>query len=442
MNRLKLAGPFILLVSVVVFLGAGWRIAAGNPLGFLDFKAYYYASRCLLAQGDPYRPADVDRVFTQSGGALPGDPPGVRAVVVNFINPPTNLLLVAPLAALPWRAAQWLWTALTCASCILACILVWSVAAPRAPVLAAVLIGLLLASSQTLFAGGNAVGLVVGLTSIAAWCFIRERLAWVGIVGLAIALLLKPHDAGPVWLFFLLAGGAARRNALRVLLLTACGAAIAFAWTARVSPHWPAEMRANIAAMSSHGAMNSPSPGASADRSPGMVVDLQAVLAIVHDNPSFYNLSTFALCGALLFLWARKGLRAAPIHGDAAWLALAAIVPLSMLAVYHKPYDTKLLLLAIPACVQLWSERSLRGQAAMLLTLATLFCSADIPLAVFTALTDSIHPDLHTFAGRLVGILILRPVSLLLIALAAFYLTLWLRAPLTPAARTPQSGPA
>jgi hypothetical protein len=428
----------ILFVSAFVFLATGIWIQRSTPLGLLDFKVLYYGADCFTHHCDPYNVMQFQKFYDTVGVGHASDPPAIRFVVTEYVYFPTAFLFTGTFSLLPWHIAHLLWTILTCACFFLACYLTWSVCAVRAAVPAAFLIGLLLASSQTIFAGGNAVGLVVSLAAIATWCFIRNRLPWVGIIGLTIALLLKPHDAGPIWLFFVLAGGVFRKRALQTLGLTAVLAAIAFTWAANVAPHWRAEQQANLDTISAHGGMNSPSPGASVDRSAGMLVDLQAVLAIIDDTPAFYNYATYAVCGTLLLVWAHRVLRTNWTE-DEAWFALAAAVPLSMLAVYHKPYDTKLLLLAVPACIHLWSEKNLRGQAALLLTLGALFCSADIPLAVYAALTDPIQPDLHTFTGKLLAIVVLRPVSLILIALTAFYLTLFCAVPLSSTARSLRS---
>ncbi len=426
MNRPRLAGLLILAASAAVFLCGGLWIQRSTPLALLDFKALYYGTHCYLSGCDPYNTAELDRFFLASGGAQPGDPPAVRAVVTHFVNFPTVFLFATPFALLPWTPAHLLWTTLTCACYFLACFLIWSVCAARAPVASALLIGVLLASSQTLFAGGNTVGFVVSLTVIAAWCFIRRRFGWAGALCLAVALLLKPHDAGLVWLFFLLAGGAWRKRALRSFGIAAVLALIAAAWAFHSAPRWLAEQHANLALLSGPGGMNSPAPGSGVDRSAGMVVDLQSALAIFHNNAAFYNSVTYAFCGMLLLLCARKVVRAASTE-SAAWFALAAIVPLTMLVAYHKPYDMKLLLLAVPACILLWAHNDLRGQTAFLLTFGAIFFCADLPLAIYEALTDNVRPDLHTFTGKLLALLVLRPATLFLLALVAFYLPQFLR---------------
>lgn len=420
-RRSQVTGFLLLVCGAVLFVAGGAWIAHSNSLRYLDFKALYYGTRCALSGCDPYNPVQLDGFFLVNGGAQHGDSPAIRNVVTRFVNFPTALLLCMPFAVLPWTLAHILWTVLTCTVYSLACFLIWTSCTTRAPILSAALISLLLGTSQTIFAGGNAVGLVVGLTCIAAWCFIRGRCGSAGAFCLALALLLKPHDAGVVWLFFVIAGGVWRKRALQTLAFAAVAASAALVWAGHFAPNWPREQRDNLVAISTHGGMNSPSPGASVDRSAGMLVNLQSVLAVVDDTPAFYNCTTYALCAALLLLWACRCSRVQWTENEA-WFALAAVVPIGLLVVYHKPYDVKLLLLAIPACILLWSEKNLRGQFACLLTLGAVFCTADIPLAVYVALTDAANPDLHTLAGKLLAIVVLRPVSLILVALVTFYL--------------------
>jgi peptidoglycan/LPS O-acetylase OafA/YrhL len=159
-----------------------------------------------------------------------------------------------------------------------------------------------------------------------------------------------------------------------------------------------------------------------------MVVDVQSVVGIFRNDPAFYNLVSYAICGALILCWTVKVVRSR-ITPAAAWYAIAAIVPLTMLVTYHKPYDVKLILLLVPACILLWAESNRIGQAALLLTAGAIVFTADIPLGVYAALTDSIHPDTNTLSGKLIEIVILRPVSIILIELTAFYLSIFLRRP-------------
>ena len=98
-----------------------------------------------------------------------------------------------------------------------------------------------------LLALGNTAGLVVGLSVIAAWCFLRERFVFAGILSMAVSLAMKPHDAGLIWLYFFLAGGVLRKRALQTLAVTAVLAVPAILWISHVAPHWPSELHANLA---------------------------------------------------------------------------------------------------------------------------------------------------------------------------------------------------
>jgi hypothetical protein len=426
MNRNRACGLLILLISALLFVVAGTWVERSTPLGLLDFKVLYYGAKCYTHHCDPYNISEFQRFYSQVGAERPGDPAVIRYVVTEYVYLPTTFLFTAPFTLLPWPAAHLLWTTLTCLCYFLACLLIWTVCASRAPVISALLIGFLLASSQVIFAGGNAVGIVVSLCAIAVWCFTQSRFERTGALCLAIALLIKPHDAGLVWLFFLLAGSAYRKRALQTMVLAGAMTLAALVWAWQVCPHWLQEQHANLTSISTHGGMNDPAPGSSVDRSAGMVVDLQSVLSIFWNNPQFYNLVTYAICGTLILIWAGKTMRSNRTPA-ATWFALAAIVPLSMLVTYHKPYDVKLLLLTIPACTILWAEDSLLGQAALLLTAGAVVCTADIPLAVFAALTDHMHPESGGILERIVAVFILRPVSVILIALTAFYLSVFLR---------------
>ena len=96
-----------------------------------------------------------------------------------------------------------------------------------------------------------------------------------GILCLAVSLAIKPHDAGLVWLYFLLAGGVYRKRALQTLLITVVLGLSAFLWVSHVAPHWMRDWRSNLAAISAHGGLNEPGPASVTGRTAGMVIDLQ-----------------------------------------------------------------------------------------------------------------------------------------------------------------------
>jgi len=170
------------------------------------------------------------------------------------------------------------------------------------------------------------------------------------------------------------------------------------------------------------GGRDNPGPTTQCGRGIGQIISLQAILSLLWDNATFYNLAAWLVCGPLLILWCVRTLRSR-FSPETAWLALAAIVPLAMLPVYHRTYDARLLLLAVPACAMLWRERGWRGQWALGFTLAAIILSGDIFWIAFFQISRYSPPSL-TFG--------MFPAPLALLALAIFYLYEYGREPRNP----------
>ena len=88
----------------------------------------------------------------------------------------------------------------------------------------------------------------------------------------------------------------------------------------------------------------------------GMVINLQTVFSVFRDDPGFYNPITYVLFWSALDYMDCPYL-APRLTETIAWFALAPMTALSMLPIYHRVYDAKLLLLAIPACCILGNGR-------------------------------------------------------------------------------------
>ena len=107
-------------------------------------------------------------------------------------------------------------------------------------------------------------------------------------------------------------------------------------------------------------------------------------------------------------------------------LALAAISVLTLLPVYHRPYDAKLLLLTIPACAMLWAEGGMRRWVALALTSAGILVTSDLPLVLLLICTKNMTASLSTWTGKLTNVL-LWPAPLVLLTLGFFYLWAYIR---------------
>ena len=419
----RIALAWILLASGISIL---WGARVGqNGNGWVDFRAVYYGTRCLLEHHNPYKVSELEGVYRAEGGQRPSETVQAHQAVVLYVNVPTTFIVVAPFAMLPWGPAHVLWLALTAGVFILAALLTWNLGASYAPDVSLFLIFILLANCESIFVAGNTAGIAVGLCVVAVWCFLRERFVPAGILCLALSLAIKPHDAGLVWLYFLLAGGVSRKRALQTLCITVALGLAAFLWLSQVAPHWMADWQSNMSAISAPGGINEPGPAALTGGSASTVVDLQAAISIFRDDPSFYNPISYLLCGALLLAGAARALRSR-FSLPSAWLALAAVTALTMLVTYHRPWDAKLLLLAIPACAMLWAEGGPARWPALLITTAGLVFTADIPLAILSILAKSLHIGTAGILGKMLTVLLIRPASLILLLLAIFYLWIYL----------------
>lgn len=399
--------------------------------GIVDFKIVYLGARCLVEHHDPYNESQVQQVFEADGGIVPTDPIQrlrFQRALMTSVYLPNALLCLAPFAILGWATAYSLWTALTVILLTLAACLMWQVAADRAPVVSALLLGFMLANAEVLFAYGNAAGVAIGLCTIAVWCFLRQRFPWVGVLCLAISLAIKPHDAAFVWLYFLLARGVFRKRAIQTVLVLFLLSLPAIVWTYNVAPNWMQEIRSNLQLVSVRGGSSDPGPSGISNGTGGGIIDLQSAISIFRDDPRTYNPATYILCAPLLVGWMLVTLRS-PSTPARGWAALAAIAALSMLPVYHRPYDAKLLMLAVPACAALWAERGWRGRTALLTTSSAILLSSDIPLTMLVALGRMLPRYPNSISMQILVVVATKPIPLVLLAMSMFYVWLYLRGP-------------
>lgn len=386
----------------------------------VDFRVIYYNVRVLVSHHDPYNALEGTQI-AMTEGDKPLKYPVPLPNEITCVYPPSALLVNLPIALFRWRTAQIIWMILNGAGLILAAYLMWERGAVNAPLLAGILAGFLLANSEGLLFQGNVAGVVVSLCVIAAWCFLQQRFVLLGVICLALSLAIKPHDSGLVWMCFLLAGATHRKRAIQTLAVTAVIMLVAVFWVEQVSPSWTQELRANLAAVSARGSGNDPGPASLSNTIANSDINIQSVVAVVRDEPGFYNAVSYAFCAVLLLLWAFIFLRSS-ITNSRIWLALAFISALSMLPVYHRHHDAKLLMLSIPACTIIWSRRRLAGTIGVLVTALAFISNADVPRAILTALESATVFSTETVAGKLKIILLARPAPLALLAMAIFYL--------------------
>ena len=434
MSMKKMNGLFALLIGIGIYLF--WAVALEAPTSgeMIDFQDVYYGARCALQHHDPYNENEMSRVYSAEKRVQSPDPLErdlEQQHVVGQVYPPPTFLCTVPFAVLPWESAHRLWKILTAGLFILSACLVWNLAASDAPGVAGCLIGFMLASSEILIASGNLAGIAVSLCVLAVWSFVQERFVPAGILCLAISLSIKPHDAGLVWLYFLLAGGTYRKRAMQSLAAFAVICVPSVIWITRISPSWMRELLSNLSKASVPGGLSDPR---TANLTSGMIIDLQALISVFWNNPFAFNLMSYLICGALLFVLSLKAMRSRSTSHDV-WLALAAIAPLSMLPTYHRPYDARLLLLTLPACAILWTEGGIIAKFALWVNAAAIVFSSDVPWITVLLLSSNPHLGPATQAGKMMLVGLTRPAPAALLVLAIFYLWVYVRR--TPRAMTP-----
>ena len=419
------------LIWVLLSMACGvvWSLrvdAPGNQ--WIDFRALYASIRCLLHGQNPYDPFAVDREYESESGRRPKAAPLVYQTITRNANLPTTYVMFAPLAVLPWGLAHVLWLCLTGGVLLLAISLMWHVGAGYSPPAATFLGCAIALNCEFYFGVGNTAGLVVGLCGIAVWCFVRRRFWWVGILCLAVSLAIKPHDAGLVWLYFVLAGGVYRKRALESAAITAVIGLASVLWFSHVTPHWIGDWNANLAVLSAPGGINDPGPN-SVQVQAGILysfVDLQGAISLFRDDPHFYNAVSYLFCGALLlviWVWTIRT-RFSVLK---AWIALAAVTAFTMLITYHRLQDAKLVMLAIPACCLLWAKGGAVGKTAMLITAAAVLTTGEISLTIFEAIVNSFPFDVHGIATKAATVALTRPATFALLAMGVFYLWVYVR---------------
>ncbi len=426
---------------VWILLASGLAIAWGFSIGqtangWVDFRAVYYGTRCLLEHHNPYSVNELEQVYRTEGGERKTETVAARQAVILYVNMPTAFILITPFAMLPWGPAHLLWLAFTAGVFTLAAFLMWDIGSRYAPEVSLFLICILLVDCESIFGAGNTAGIVVGLCVIAVWCFFNERFVWAGVLCLAASLAIKPHDSGFVWLFFLLAGAPYRKRALQTLLVTAVLGVSAFLWLSSVAPNWMHDWNSNLSAISVRGGINEPGPASLTGHSASMVVDLQAAISIFEDNARIYNPASYLVCGALLLLGAARTLKSR-VSPERVWFALAAVVPLTMLVIYHRPWDAKLVMLAVPACAILWAEGGLTRWLALVITAAGVVFTGDVPLAALAIFADKLHVSTAGIFGQIQTVMLIRPASLILLVMSVFYLWIYLRRDVNPAEANP-----
>jgi hypothetical protein len=360
MKSFRPALHFVVLgVAAIVFLVAGGQRAFHISY---DFVPVYTGAGCLLRGCNPYIPSQLEQQFFRAGG---------RAGELNSwdidvpVYPPSTFVALSPLALLSYPAARLLWFVLNGCLFVTSAVLILFLCPKEYRWPATILASFIVGTSGILLVLGQPALFAISLVIIASCLFLRGRLLGVATVLFVLSLAVKPQIGGLIVLYF-----SAQRIHWRYVVVAMAGAlALLLAGGFLLSVHtdsaaWPTTLRANLAATLSPGGSADPRP---ANQESVGDANLQPLTSIVFADAQKFNLAAYAVFLALLVVW----VRAVPWTNNTPEIhlvALAGLSVLTLLPVYHRFYDTRLLLLSVPAAMVIFEKRRLLGIAIAVIT--------------------------------------------------------------------------
>jgi hypothetical protein len=413
---LVIGAVFFILLGIFGFVPAGFRLC--------DFKAIYYPSKALVSHQDPYSSPTLLQLYKSDPENTAFKPIMLEIVTYN-VNLPTLVALLTPLALLSWKVASVLWLAVVIFSFLFAAYLALDLDTSGLPRVSGVLICLIVSGSEILIQAGNSVALAICLCTVGVWCATRKKHSGLGMLCMALALVLKPQDILLIWACFLLANRGQRQWALKTLAVAAGLTLLAVTWMMSVSPHWIPELVHSLATDSLPGHVNNLADPGDPSLWGAMKVPLQTVTSLFWANEITYNIIAYAVLAIMFLAWLWGMWNA----GDerSFWVGLAAAIPLTILVGYHRQHDTRLLILAVPACAMLLAERTRVGKLAVAFTTCAILASSNAVLHLMGLLSPIVGIKAHGFTGMLLYAIVGRPIPLTLLAMSIFYICLLLR---------------
>ncbi len=337
------------------------------------------------------------------------------------VYPPSALIEMLPISFLPFQVARIVWYALTALSSCGALLILTRFFSPRYRPWAVLLAAYTIASEA--FASGlysgQLSGIAVSLAFIAYWFFFRGR-SNLGVVCLGLSLGMKPQLAGLIFIV-LLFDPQRRWLAIKSGIVAAALLAIGIGWLSLepASTHWHENYHAQVESSLSPGAVNDPS---AASAFAANFTNLQSASSLFIDSRVRNNQLAYALGGVLFLAWLYLAIKTAGIaqrREEVQAIALAAILCIGLLPVYHRHYDLVVLIFSFEALFLLLRKSRL-GWPVLICTLFLLLPQQ--ALSRWQSLAYGKYFSLNKLSFRLRLLLFQRDRSLVLVALAIVYL--------------------
>lgn len=349
----------LFISALVMFALAGARVIQASN----DFVPVYTGARCLLHGCNPYDTSNLEQQFYQAGGHAAELPSWLIDVPV---YPPSTFLVLSPLALLRFPVARVLWFLLNGFLLVTAARLIQDMSPPQHRWLTTTLVCYFVITGEIVLVLGQPAVFAISLVIIGSYLFLRGRFVPTGAFLFLLSLAVKPQIGGLIVLYLLLG-----RIQWRYAAMAMAGAGVLLLSASLILGHhprsaaWASTLRANLAATLS--------PGGSADPRPENQqaigdLNLQSLTSIVFPEAHTFNAVAYSVFLALLAFGTLVVLRASA-SGETHFISLAALSVLTLMPVYHRFYDTRLLLLSIPAIGIIFQKRRVLGALIALLTL-------------------------------------------------------------------------
>jgi hypothetical protein len=362
------ASRSLMVILWILLLTAAAEFVVRGPVRFLripvewnDLSQNYTASKLWLNGQNPSDPRNFVALWKhESGSRLE-----LTDVRTHLAPPLGGLIVMAPIAAFPWKIAKILWVTVLLASFAAT---VWALALAgdlqrnQSGILAFIAACLALAPFQTGIASGNQTILVIGLCALAIWAASRRHDVAAGVL-FGVACSLKPQIGAFLVLYYLVRR---RWQLFGTAVSTTAGLALVAALYLRFrGASWLQDYLQNARGFVTANHIDDFSAA-----NPGRftLINLQVPFFSMTGQTSSANLLAFAVGGALVctwIYWIARGKRQVP-----ELLSLGAIAIIGLLPVYHRFYDAALLVLPLCWCVThaVGNERAIAKGALLLMT--------------------------------------------------------------------------
>jgi Glycosyltransferase family 87 len=328
------------VAALLFFALGGLKISLARN----DFIPVYDGASCLIHGCSPY-----------AAGVL--------------LYPPSTILALAPIALFRYPVAWFIWYLLNGTLFVTAVVVVLSLCPQKYKWPATALGAIVLAGSSILLKEAQPAAFAISLVVIGVYLFLRGRALRFAAVLLMLSLAVKPQIGGFIVLYLFLRGVHRRYAMLAMagaLAFLLCGSAIL-----RMQPrsaNWVSELRSNLSRAVAPGATDDPRP---ANELAVAAINLQTITSAFFKSEKAYNDAAYAIFAVFFAAWVVAVRRMNP-NLENHLVSLGALSVLTLMPVYHRGYDSRLLILAIPAALIVYEKRRTLGALlSMLLALSS-----------------------------------------------------------------------